>query len=128
MMNINDLRKRIREETDLDKFIGEENVDYEINKVLKKPIKISAGNPQSLNEIFKKMAKSRNEKNDLGAFRIQYIVDNDNKAEWRSEQVSNEICRLPYVVKEKNMKKVIENDDEIIYIGTYLVDTNWIRE
>lgn len=134
-MNISNLSDRIRQETDLERFIGKEGVDYEVSSVRSrrgrarmmqgKMVVMKMSGPESKDEILDRMEEK---KKDVGVFKIEFIVDDDDKAEWRSEQVSEEIKRLPYIMRERKMVRDADNGDEVIYVGEYAVDENWIED
>lgn len=134
-MNISNLSDRIRQETDLERFIGKEGVDYEVSSVRSrrgrarmmqgKMVVMRTSGSESKDEILDRMEEK---KKDVGVFKIEFIVDDDDKAEWRSEQVSEEIKRLPYIMRERKMERDADNGDEVIYVGEYAVDENWIED
>lgn len=131
-MDINHLRDRIRKETDIERFIGCEGVDYRVSDVhtktqrsgLRPGMVVVRGKP-SQDKILNKMEE---QKEDIGIFKIEFILENDDRAEWSSNQVGEEIKRLPYVLRERKMERDAENEDEVIYVGEYAIDKNWIQE
>lgn len=134
-MNLNHLKDRLRKETDVERFIGEEGVDYRVSSIRTRRTQranlrsgqmvIMGGKPPSKDELLNKVEEKKDK---IGIFKIEFIVDNNDKAEWIASQVGEEIKHLPYILRERKMERDADNEDEAIYVGEYAVDKNWIEE
>lgn len=132
-MDVEHLRSRIEKETRLPDVL---DGDYHISTVeTRNPqrranrrggLVISAGSKEDAKS--KMMDIMENKKDDIGVMRIEYIVPYNDNGEWISEQITEELMDLPYILRERKRKEDAHDEEEAVYVADYAVSTDWIEE
>lgn len=133
IMNTQNLRNRIEEETRLPEVL---DGDYHISTVQMRSarprgtrgngLRISADSRKDAKHKMMDMMEQR--KDGVGVMRIEYIVPHNDKGEWISDQITEELKSLPYIIRERKCEEEGNKDGEALYVADYSVSTEWIED
>lgn len=132
-MDAEHLRSRVEKETRLPEVL---DGDYHVSTVQ------TGGSPQrgrrgrlimstsnsEKDSKDKMMDMLEDKKDDIGVMRVEYIVPHGDKGEWISEQITEELLTLPYILRERKRKEDANDGDESVYVADYAVSTDWIED
>jgi hypothetical protein len=130
-MDTNHLRQRIERETQIPTVLGDEYLITTVNKSNRRE-----RDPRSVIRDTVDAEKSKqmilelveNKEDDIGIMRLEYIVTDIEKGDWISEQITAELERLPYVLRERKNEQDAHNGDEAFYVAEYAISTSWIED
>jgi hypothetical protein len=130
-METKHLRQRIQRETSIPSVLGDEYLittvensrrgDRDPRSVIRQTV-----DSEKSKEMILELVEEKED--DIGVMKLEYIVPENQKGDWISEQITEEMKQLPYVLRERKNEKDANNGDEAFYVAEYAISTSWIKD